>query len=405
MSQQSVEKSFIVLLGLLIGLSPLAVDMYLPAMPAIGTDLGATPEAVQQTLSLYLACFALPQLLFGPLSDGFGRRLTMLLGLFLFAAGSLACSLAGDIDGLILARGLQGIGASALVVTVPALVRDRVAGSEFARVMGFIMLVMALAPLLAPITGGLILTLAGWRAIFGTLAVLALVGLLFFHLRIGETLPRERRTLPHPRRLASNYAALLSQRQSLCFMLCGGMVFAGMMAFLAGSPFVYIQLYGISEQHYGLLFALNIIAMMSITTLANRFVTRLGALRILKYSMGLVLLASLVLLLLSQWRQPAIVPLVMGIVVFVGCNGVVSANTMALVMEHFGHISGSASAMAGAIRFGLGALASMVLAMLHDGTARPLMLVMVGCGLLTLLFYALGAWKAEQVANSAKTGP
>src|SRR5690606_15318107 len=259
---------------------------------------------------VYLACFALPQLFFGPLSDAVGRRVTLLLGLIVFMAGALLCVVSRDISELILARGLQGIGAAAVLVTVPALVRDRFAGDEFARMMGFIMLVMALAPLVAPLVGGLVLTLSSWRAIFLVLAGLGLIGLVLFVRYLGETLPPERRESLRPGRLLANYGSLLKRRPSLSFMLCGGFGFAGMMAFLTASPFVYIDLYGISAQAYGLLFALNILTMMVFTTVSNRFVRRVGAHRILGVGMLVLLAASIVMCLLAAWGEPPLAVLV-----------------------------------------------------------------------------------------------
>ncbi len=400
MSAQS-ETRFIIILGLLIGLSPFAVDMYLPSLPTIGADLGASPELVQQTLSVYLACFALPQLFFGPLSDALGRRVTLLLGLTVFMAGSLLCVAARDIGELILARGLQGIGAAAVLVTVPALVRDRFAGDEFARMMGFIMLVMALAPLVAPLVGGLVLSLSGWRSIFLVLAGLGLIGLLLFVRYLGETLPPERRESLRPRRLLANYGSLLKHRPSLSFMLCGGFGFAGMMAFLTASPFVYIDLYGISAQNYGLLFSLNILTMMVFTALANRFVRRIGVHRMLGLGMLVLALASVIMGGLAAWGAPPLVVLVASIMLFVGTNGMVSANTMALVMNRFGHISGSASAMAGFLRFGIGALAGVLVGVLHDGTIRPLLIAMVGCGVLAVAFYGIGSLRGDRAAEMA----
>src|SRR5690554_1676638 len=389
--RSKVEPSFIVLLGLLIGLSPLAVDMYLPGMPAIGADLGASPHAVQQTLSIYLACFAIPQLIFGPISDAYGRRLTIILGLGVFILGGLWCSFARDIQELLMARGLQGIGAASLIVTVPALVRDRTEGSEFARIMGFVMMVMAVAPLVAPIAGGLLLKLSGWRLIFWTLAALAALGLVLFHWRIGETLAPERRVPLRPASLVRNYASLFRQRQSLCFMLCAALVFAGMMTFLAASPFVYIELYGISEQHYGFVFALNILAMTGFTAISSRFVLKTGSHRMLGIGMVVVLLASIFLLVQTPQAKPPVALLIAAIVLFVSTNGVVNANAQALVMSRFGHISGSASAMVGSFRFGAGALSSVVVGALYDGTVFPLLVVMAGCGLLAVLFFGLAS--------------
>lgn len=385
------ERSFVLTLGFLIGLSPMAVDLYLPSMPAIAEGLSASPALVTQTLSVYLACFALPQLVFGPLSDALGRRFSMFLGLGIFLLGSILCAMAPHIEALILSRGLQGIGAAAVVVTVPALVRDRYEREEFARVMGLVMMIMALAPLVAPLLGGVILTLSGWRMNFVFLAALAGLCLLLFHWRIGETLAVERRISFRPGNLNRNYRALLGHGASLCFMLCGGLAFAGMVAFLAASPFVYIELYGASELQYGLLFACNILMILLFTALGNRFVRRTGSHRMLGFAMAVVLLASTAHLGLALAGEPPLWAVVLAVMLFVGTNGVVSANAMALVMNPFAAISGSVSALAGALRFGSGALAGVAVSVLHDGTARPMFLVIAGCGAAAVAFYLAGS--------------
>ena len=385
-----IEKGFVITLGMLVGLSPLAVDLYLPSMPAIAADLEASPAAVTQTLSVYLACFAFPQLVFGPLSDALGRRFSMFLGLGIFLLGSLACAMVASIEGLILARGLQGIGAAAIIVTVPALVRDRFEHEEFARVMGVIMMIMAMAPLVAPLLGGLILTLSGWRMNFLLLAILAALSVLLFHIRIGETLEPSRRIRPRPATLARNYGALLKHGASLFFLLCGGLAFAGMMAFLSASPFVYIELYGVSELEYGLLFACNILTMMLFTALGNRFVRRTGSHRMLGLAMLIMFGATMMMLALAVNETPPLWIVVLAVMLFVGTNGVVSANSMSLVMSRFSAISGSTSALAGTLRFGSGAVAGAAVSMLHDGTALPMFLVMALCGAGAILFYSVG---------------
>lgn len=388
----NLDRSFVLTLGMLVALSPLAVDLYLPSMPAIAAALAASPAQVTHTLSVYLACFALPQLVFGPLSDALGRRFSMFLGLIIFLAGSIACAAATSVEALILSRGLQGLGAAAMIVTVPALVRDRFKKEEFARVMGLIMMVMALAPLVAPILGGLILNLSGWRMNFVLLAVLAVLGLLLFHVRIGETLAVSRRIKFRPRNLARNYAIVLRHGGSLCFMLCGGMAFAGMMAFLAASPFVYIELYGVSELQYGLLFACNVLTIIAFTALSNRFVRRTGSFRMLGLAMGVVLVASIFQLGLAQATSPPLWLIVLAVMLYVGTNGIISANTMALVMNRFARVSGSVSALAGALRFGCGALAGIAVSLLHDGTALPMFLVIAASGVGAVTFYTVATF-------------
>lgn len=389
MSKTTVPASMAVMLtlGLLMGLPPIATDLYLPAMPSIARVLQAEPEAVQQTLTLYLLFFALSQLVFGPLSDARGRRLVMLIGLAIFGLGSVLCACADSIEALVGYRALQGIGAAAIVVTVPAVVRDQATGSDFSRVMGFIMLVMGVAPLVAPLIGSFILKLAGWRVIFLTLAAVTFMVTVLYLLRVGETLPRQRRHGFDVPSVARNYLAVIADRQAMCYMFCSAFAVAAMFGFLAASPFVYIEFYGVSEQGYGLLFAANILLMLCMTSVSNRFVVQQGPKRMLGMAMLMILLSCVMLGLIASMEAPPLTLVVIAIMLFIGTAGVINANAMALVLARLGHISGSASAVAGSLRFGLGAVAPMTLGLLYDGTPVAMALVMVGCGGLALLCF------------------
>lgn len=398
-----VSMSIMFILGLLMGLPPIATDLYLPAMPSIATALQAGPEAVQQTLTLYLLFFALAQLIFGPLSDARGRRLVMLVGLAIFGLGSVLCAFAGSIEALIGYRALQGIGAAAMVVTVPAVVRDQATGSDFSRVMGFIMLVMGVAPLIAPLIGSLILKLAGWRMIFLTLAAVTSLVTVLYLLKVGETLPRERRKGFDVPSVAKNYLAVIADRQAMCYMLCSALAVAAMFGFLAASPFVYIEFYGVSEQGYGLLFAANISLMLLMTSVSNRLVGRHGPRRMLGMAMLMILLSCLLLGLIANLDAPSLKLVVIAVMLFIGTAGVINANAMALVLARLGHISGSASAVAGSLRFGLGAVAPVVVGLLYDGTPVAMVLVMMGCGVLALACFLAAQWMAEPLQQAANS--
>lgn len=386
----SSNKTFIVILGLLIGLTPLAIDMYLPSMPAIASGLGASTEAVQQSLTVFLIGFSLPQLFFGPLSDALGRRFVIIAGVLLFVLGSVLCALATDINGLLMARALQATGAAAMAVTVPALVRDRFEGGDFARTMSVIMMVMAVAPLIAPMLGALVLYLASWRMIFWVLVLVAAIGLTLFYCHVDETLAPEKRTPLRPAVLIHNYGTLLRDRHALGHMLSAGFMFAGMMAFVAASPFVYIELFGVAAEHYGLLFSLNVIALMALTTLANRF-THLSSKRILQLTFVLITLVSTLLVVLSVLTEPALALIVLACVLFIGTFGIISAHTLSEVMNRFSTISGSTSALGGSLRFGVGSLGGAAVGLLHNGTSVPMTLVMAACGILAVVsFLAAG---------------
>jgi len=375
------SRFLVVLLGALIGLSPLAIDMYLPGMPAIAEELSASPHAVQNTISVYLVFFAFPQLFFGPLSDAFGRRLSIFCGLAFFIAGTVLCVVAQTIETLLVARALQGTGSAAISVTVPALIKDKFSGHEYTRNVGFVMMVMAVAPLMAPLLGGYILIAGGWRAIFESLFLMALVCALAFYFAVHESLATERRTPLNLRRQLKNYVLLLKDRHCLGLSLgVGGMV-AGMMAFIAGSPFVIIEVFGIDPEYYGYLFGLNVITMMGITYLNNQLIARFTNGQLLAGCVCAVLLSSCYMLLVGYFAEPALWMLMLGSVLFVGNLGMFTANVQVILLNRFSHIAGATSALIGTFRFGVGSLGGFAISLFHDHSAAPLMMVMGGCGI------------------------
>jgi DHA1 family bicyclomycin/chloramphenicol resistance-like MFS transporter len=395
----TAQRSFIALLGLLVGLSPLAIDMYLPSMPAIAEDLSASPAAVQMTVSVYLFFFALPQLFFGPLSDALGRRRTVFFGLALFTTGTLLCMLAPNIELLLAARAIQATGSAAISVTVPALVRDRFSGPGYTSTMGFIMMVMGLAPMLAPMLGGLIFIVGGWRGIFFTLVLIAVLSGLLFKLLIPETLARQHRNPLQMGSVLANYRLLVTDRHCLGLALCASLVFAGLMTFVTASPFVYIELYGISPEFYGVLFGANVIGTMSLTYASNRLVYRWGNQKLLRLSVGIIVFASVCLAVLSFVPSPPLLAVVVCCGLFIANMGIMTSNVMAVLMSRFARIAGATSAVVGSLRFGVAALAGTVVSLWQTGTSTPLTAVMAGCG-----FLLLGIYLWAIVGKQAKAG-
>jgi MFS transporter, DHA1 family, multidrug resistance protein len=385
-----LRPSVLFTLGLLAALTPFAIDLYLPAIPAIARDLGSSVEAAQLSLAVYLGVFSLAQLLLGPLSDVLGRRATILGGLLFFTLASLLCMAAPSMNWLLAARALQALGGGAVAVTIPALVRDLAGRDEYARTMSLIMLVMAIAPLVAPTLGGAIVAVASWPWLFLLLALIALVAATQFHLRIGETLHPEHRHVFHPLTVLRNYRQILGHAVGMGYLLTGGLAFGGMMAFIVGSPFVYIERYQVPAHAYGLLFGLNVLGAVACASFNARYVCRLGSERLLRLGLGVQFAATLLLAALALLpQQPPLWLLVAAAVLYVAMNGFVLGNSMAGYMAFFARLAGTASAFAGAIRFGLGAVTGVAVSLLHDGSATPMLAVMAGCGVLTVVAYGM----------------
>lgn len=381
--------SLLLLLASLAGLTPLAIDMYLPSLPTIADDLGVPVAQAQLTISVFLAGFALGQLFYGPLADAIGRKPVMLGGLALFTLASLGCAFADNIETLMAFRLLQAIGGAAGSVVLNALLRDMFERDMFARVMSMVILVMTLAPLVAPIIGGYLLLIGHWHSIFVVLAIIGALVSVALALRIPETLKPEHRQPFRVWPVLHNYSRVLRHRAAVGYIGCGGLTTAAMFAFISGSPLVYIELYGVPAQHYGLLFALNIILMMVLSFANSRLVKRLGSDSLLKTGLIQAALAAVALLFFGITGMGGLWGLVPAVMLLIAQISLVGANAMAGLLSHFPEAAGTASALAGTVRFGLGALATFAVNASQAVSALPMTAVMSLCAWLALASYWL----------------
>ncbi|MGL6315124.1 Bcr/CflA family multidrug efflux MFS transporter [Vibrio sp. WXL103] len=392
-ARASLSLMLFVVLGAVGALTPLAIDMYLPAMPDIARDLGVTPGEVQITLTMYTAGFALGQLIHGPLSDSFGRRPVLLTGIVFFMIAAIVSAMVSDIGALTNVRAAQGFAGAAAAVIIQAVVRDMFEREDFARAMSFVTLVITIAPLIAPMIGGYIAVWVGWRGIFWVLSAFSVLVIAMVLWRIPETLADENRA---PLRFAAtlrNYAKLMINPVALGLMFCGAFSFSGMFAFLTAGSFVYIDIYGVAPQHFGYLFGLNIVAMIIMTTLNGRFVKRVGSHNMLRFALTIQLLAGLGLF--AAWLLDAglwgIVPFV---VLFIGTLSTIGSNTMGLLLSSYPNMAGTAASLAGTLRFGLGSIIGAIVASLPSGDSWPMLLMMTVCAVLSATFYVTLARKA-----------
>lgn len=393
-----IRPPMLIALGLLSGLTPFAIDMYLPGIPAIARDLGSSIEVAQLSVTVYLGVFALAQLVLGPLSDVLGRRATIGGGLAVFLLANLACVLAPSMGALLAARAVQALGGAAVAVSIPALVRDLYEKDDYARVMGLVMLVMALAPLLAPTAGGLIVGHAGWRWVFLALFLIALAAAALFFALIPETLTVERRHSFEIGRIVRNYLLLMRHRAGLGYLLTGAISFSGMLLFIVTSPYVYIELHGVPAAWFGVLFGANVALAMLFSVINARFARRVGAERLLRIGLRVQFLAALLLLGLLFAGDPPLWAIAAGAALYIGMAGLVLGNAMAGFMAFFPRMAGTASAFSGAARFGLAAIIGSLASLAHDGTARPLLLGMGLCGLAATASYRLMCCPAGRVS-------
>lgn len=373
----------ILILGALSAFAPLAIDFYLPGFPAMAVAFGTDEKHIQLTLAVYFTGLAIGQLIYGPLADRFGRRGPLLSGVALFTLASFACAYAPTLEWLIGARFVQALGGCAGMVISRAVVSDKCDAVGSAKVFSQLMLVTGLAPILAPLAGGVMVGLWGWQSIFLALSIFSVMAAIAVAVGLPESLPANQPRQPLSGALRQ-YGRLLSDRVYLGYALTGGVAIAGMFAYIAGSPFVFIKLYGVPAEHYGWLFGSNAAGFILVAQVNARLLSSRGPAFLLTRTVWVYLAAALTLLAVSAYRPEALWPLLMPLFICIASLGCILPNTSACAMSGQGARAGSASALLGCIQFGIAAGAASLVGVLHDGTAMPMAMVISLCGVLAV---------------------
>lgn len=375
------------LLAALAAFAPLAIDLYLPSLAAIGADLQAPSGSVQQTVTVFLAGFALGMLFYGPLSDRFGRRRMIFAGTSVFVLASVACMFAQTIEQLLLFRLIQAFGGGAAAVISRAVVRDLFGETDSARVMAMIAMVTSLAPMIAPLLGAYILELGSWRYEFLALALFGLACTWAAYVLLPETMSSVRRQASVSVAF-KGYWTVWKQSDARMLIVAGGAHFAAMFAYITGTPFVYIEFFDLSEKTYALLFGSNILTLVAFGYVSTRLVKGTGTTPLIKAGSLLGLLGA-ALVMVSAWNGGTATwnlgLMVLGFLICVGSLGFVAPNTTAQLLGKHPKNAGAASALYGCAQFGLGGMASWVVSLVHDKTALPMAATV-------LAFAALACW-------------
>lgn len=362
---------FLLLLGMLVAFGPLATDLYLPALPAIRAGLNTTPEAVQLSITVFLGGFSIGMLGYGPISDRHGRRSVMLGGISLFVLASLACLLATSAEQLIVARFIQALGGGAASVLARAVVRDVFSQTEALRKLSLLAMITAIAPLLSPLLGSVILDLAGWRGTFAAVLAWGILSLVTVYFQLPETLPPERRGQLSLGKAFAAYLKLLGDPAAVGLLLAGGMSFAGMFAYITASPYYFIEMQHFSPRAYSVLFACNAVGIFAANYANSRLVRHRGAVNMIGAAC-LTGLAGALTLLLGVSLHDTLALAIVGLFLMVSVTGLLGANCVGLLMERYPLNTGAAAALFVSGQFGLGMLASAGVSYLHDGSGLPM---------------------------------
>jgi DHA1 family bicyclomycin/chloramphenicol resistance-like MFS transporter len=383
---------WILILGTIVAIGPLSIDMYLPALPAMQRDLGTDPAGVQWTLSAFFVGLAAGQLVYGPLSDRFGRKAPLRIGLVIYVIASLACAMAPGNTLLVGCRLLQAVGGCAGMVITRAIVRDRSGPQEMARILSQLVLVMGAAPMLAPMAGNAVLEVAGWRAIFVVLAAFGVLCLALMHVCIDESHPPARRLAQLSfASAASGYARLLRHRKFVGYALAGAAAQAGMFAYITASAFVFIDAYGLTPRAYSWLFGLNAAGLIAASQLNAALLRRLPAQRVLATALLSYFVGAVSMTACAATGAFGLAGIVVPLWICLASLGFTFPNSVAAAMAPFGDRAGSASALLGTLQFTLAGLLSYLSGHFYNHTALPMAALIAGCGASALLLLRFAA--------------
>nr|WP_319437660.1 multidrug effflux MFS transporter [Mycobacterium sp. RTGN5] len=380
----------ILVLGAMVALGPLTIDMYLPALPRIADELGVSSSVAQLTLTGTLAGLALGQLIVGPLSDSLGRRRPLMAGIVLHMLASVLCLFAPNIEVLSVARGLQGMGAAAAMVVAVAVVGDLFDDSQAATVMSRLMLVLGVAPIVAPSLGAAVLLKASWHWVFAVLIVLAGALLVVAALALPETLPRAHRRPLRVRSIASTYLALLRDLRFVTLVLVGALGMAGLFAYIAGAAFVLQGRHGLDQQTFALVFGAGAIAFVAATQLNVVLLRRFSPQRILVWALAAATVVGAVFIALSVTHTGGIYGFLAPAWAVLATMGLVIPNAPAVALSRHHEAAGTAAALLGAAQFGLGAVVAPVVGLMGNDEIALAVVMTAGVAIALLALLAVG---------------
>lgn len=369
-SQPAVWHAMAVLASLM-AFAGLSTDIYLPAMPQIADGFGVAQGAMEFTITSFLIGLSFGQLLWGPISDKYGRHWPVVSGLVLFVVGTTGCALSGSVSEMVAWRVIQAFGCSASVVLSRTMVRDLYPAPQAAQMMSLLIAVMTISPLIAPSLGAQVLAFFGWRAVFVALDIFGLLALLGM-LSLGETLPADQRSNRGLGQAFTDYAQILRNRHVMGHALAVGLYYIGMFGYIAGSPSVFIDHFGVSPVTYGLVFASGVVGIFCMNLLNSKIVARAGTARLLRVGAALTVVFGVLTALTAVTGLGGVWGVYLPMMAFIAMSGLIMPNALSGAMEGAGRNAGAIAAMCGAIQYGGGIVGSALAGLFADGTAAPL---------------------------------
>ncbi len=388
----------ILILGVLSAIGPFSIDMYLPGFPDIAKDLHTTVAEVMLSLSSFFIGISAGQFLYGPLLDRFGRKKPLYAGIGLYLVASAACAMARSVELLIVLRLFQALGACACLVASRALVRDLFPVEQNAKVFSQLMLVIAVSPIIAPTLGGYLAAGLGWKYIFIVLAAIAALILAAVHFALPEGREPDLQLSLKPGPIISGFLGVFKEPQFHTYAFTGATASAGLYAYIAGSPFVFMELFKVTEQQYGWIFAVVALGLIGCSQLNSLLLKTYKSEQIIKVALILQTSTAVVLFAGSLMGWLGLFGTVTFCFLFLCCQGCIFPNSSALSLALFGRNAGTASALLGGIQMSIGALASALVSFLNNHTALPMTGVMAFCALTALSFLLLGSRKVQKAA-------
>jgi DHA1 family bicyclomycin/chloramphenicol resistance-like MFS transporter len=380
----------ILILGLLSAIGPFSIDMYLPAFPDIAKGLHTTVAQVTLSLSSFFIGISAGQLLYGPLLERFGRKKPLYAGLCIYILASLGCSMAASVNALIALRLLQALGGCVGMVAARAMVRDLFEVKENAKIFSLLMLVVAVSPIIAPTLGGYITSVLGWRFVFVMLIVVGIIILGGIYFLLPESKKPDPGFSLRPLPIINNFAAIIRHPQFYTYALTAAISAAALYAYIGGSPYVFMEIYKVSEKQYGWIFALVAMGLIGASQVNSVLLKYYTSEQIIKVALSCQCVIGATLFLVTFFGMSDLFVTIFLVFVFLCCQGFVFPNSSALSLASFGHNAGSASALMGAIQMGIGACAPALVSLLQNHTALPMTGVMGSCAIMALLVFLLG---------------